>query len=212
MKNLKILSMNLGRRFVPIKDKKRKAYLADFIKKENYDIVMLQGDNINLDVYNYATVNNNKKVSLLCHDRLIGFDSEVGYKDVKSSIIYCNNYVLACINVNCKNANNMNDVFETCYTYSRFGSQYYSPTRIVAGRFPREVDTNEFCDIFDLEDISTLVGQETHVKNNREILNHFFISRNLKAESVHKLVGMTEYSKLGEAYPIETSITYRKVR
>ena len=46
MKNLKILSMNLGRGFVPIKDKGKREYLMDFIKKEDYDIVMLQGNRI----------------------------------------------------------------------------------------------------------------------------------------------------------------------
>ena len=209
MKNLKILSMNLGRGFVPIKDKGKREYLRDFIKEEDYDIVMLQGGSINLGVHNYVTVNDNKKVSLLCHDRLTGFDSEVGYKNVKSSIIYCQNAILACINVNCKNANNMSDVFKVCDDYSRHDSEYYLSDRIVVGRFPREVDTNEFCDAFDLDDISTLVGGESHAKNNREMLNHFFISRNLEALNVHKLVGMTEVSKIGEAYPIE--VTLKKV-
>ena len=52
MKNLKILSMNLGRGFVPIKDKRKREYLMEFIKEENYDVVMLQGTNIchNLDL------------------------------------------------------------------------------------------------------------------------------------------------------------------
>lgn len=211
MKNLKILSMNLGRGFVPIKDKGKREYLMDFIKEEDYDIVMLQGSSINLGVHNYVTVNDNKKVSLLCHDRLTGFDSEVGYKNVKSSIIYCQNAVLACINVCCNNPKDFHDVFAVCDAYSRDDSKYYLSTRIVAGRFPREVDTNEFCDLFDLEDISTLVGRETHAKNNREMLNHLFISRNLECVNIHKLVGMSEVSKIGEAYPIEASISYKKV-
>ena len=46
MKNLKILSMNLRRGFVPIKDKGKREYLMEFIKKEDYDIVMLQGNRI----------------------------------------------------------------------------------------------------------------------------------------------------------------------
>ena len=209
MKNLRILSMNLRRGFIPIKDKGKREYLMDFIREEDYDIVMLQGNGINLDVCNYITINNNKKVSLLCHDRLTGFDSEVGYKDVKSSIIYCDNSVLACINVNCKNANSMDEIFKVCEVYSKEDDPYYVKSRIVAGRLPREVDTNEFCDQFNLDDISTLVGQDMHIKNNREMVNHFFISRNLEAESVHKLVGMTEVLRIGEAYPIE--VTLKKV-
>ena len=65
--------------------------------------------------------------------------------------------------------------------------------------------------MFDLEDVSTLVGQKTHTKNNREILNHFFISRNLEIDSIHKLVGLTENLGIGEAYPIEASISHKKV-
>ena len=41
------------------------------------------------------------------------------------------------------------------------------------------------------------------------MLNHFFISRNLGCMNIHKLVGMTEVSKIGEAYPIE--VTLKKV-
>lgn len=211
VKKLRILSMNLGRSFVPVKDRKRKAYVADFIKYEDYDVVMLQGDSIDLDGSNYTVVNGNKKVSLLCNDRLKGFNSVLGCENVNSSFIYCENSILACINVCCNNSKNFQDVVAVCDAYSKFDSQYYLPTRIVAGRFPREVDINEFCDRFDLTDVSTLVGQESHIKNNRDMLNHFFISRNLEIDSVHKLVGMTEKSGIGEAYPIEASISYKKV-
>ena len=38
--------MNLRRGFVPIKDKGKREYLMEFIKKEDYDIVMLQGNRI----------------------------------------------------------------------------------------------------------------------------------------------------------------------
>ena len=81
----------------------------------------------------------------------------------------------------------------------------------MAGRFPREVDTNTFCDNFNLEDVSSLVAQNTHVLNNREVVNHLFISRDLEWDSVKKLVGMTEISRIGEAYPIEASIGHKKV-
>ena len=33
--------MNLGRGFIPVKDKRKKEYLRDFIKEEDYDIIML---------------------------------------------------------------------------------------------------------------------------------------------------------------------------
>ena len=116
---------------------------------------------------------------------------------------------MAVVNVNCKNPKDMDKIFKACEVYSKEEDPHYVKSRIVAGRFPREVDTNLFCDMFDLNDISTLIGQETHAKNNREMLNHFFVSRNLECMNVHKLVGMTEVSKIGEAYPIE--VTLKKV-
>ena len=63
--------------------------------------------------------------------------------------------------------------------------------------------------MFDLSDISTLVDKESHTKNNREMLNHLFISRNLECVNIHKLVGLTEVSKIEEDYPIE--VTLKKV-
>ena len=212
MKNLKILSMNLGRGFVPIKDKGKREYLRDFIKEEDYDIVMLQGNiltsNIDFSKLDYNAINYKNRMALLYDKNLIGYGIAFKSKVVSSTIMY-NKGPIACINVNCDNSKNMEDVYKVCEAYSNPNAIHTLKTRIVAGRFPREVDTNEFCDAFDLEDISTLVGQKTHAKNNREMLNHFFISRNLGCMNIHKLVGMTEVSKIGEAYPIE--VTLKKV-
>ncbi len=218
MKNLKILSMNLGRGFVPIKDKRKREYLMEFIKEENYDVVMLQGTNIchNLDLNRFLgyyeiqrCYNFQERVVTLY--KLWEGQTSYGKSDVMGHVFYNKKGPLACINVNCKDSKNFDDVFNICDHYSRQDSKGFVRNRIVAGRFPREVDINEFCDRFDLTDVSTSVGQESHIKNNREMLNHFFISRNLEIDSVHKLVGMTEESKIGEAYPIEASISYKKV-
>lgn len=212
MENLKILSMNLGRRFVPIKDKGKRKYLMDFIKAEDYDIVMLQGKaittNINFSKMDCDAVTYYNRMTLLYDKPLKGYDSDFKSKVVSSTVMY-NKDLIACINVNCDNPKNMEDVYKVCEAYSNPNTIYNLKTRIVAGRLPREVDTNEFCDAFDLDDISTLVGVMSHVKNNREMVNHFFISRDLEAESVHKLVGMTEVYGIGEAYPIE--VTLKKV-
>ena len=212
MKNLRILSMNLGRRFVPIKDKSKREYLMDFIKAEDYDIVMLQGKaittNINFSKMDYNAVTYYNRMALLYDKPLKGYDSDFKSKVVSSTVMY-NKDLIACINVNCDNPKNMEDVYKVCEDYSNPNATHTLETRIVTGRFPREVDTNLFCDMFDLDDISTLVGRDTHIKNNREMVNHFFISRNLEALCVHKLVGMTEVSGIGEAYPIE--VTLKKV-
>ena len=211
MKNLKILSMNLGRGFVPIKDKGKREYLMDFIKEEDYDIVMLQGNRIGSNRLfkdlGYSYADSSKNVITLVSKREIVENSSTD--ELNCSIISNITNPVELINVNCKDSKNFDDVFNICDYYSRQDSKGFVRSRIVAGRFPREVDTNEFCDAFDLEDISTLVGQETHAKNNREMLNHFFISRNLGCMNIHKLVGMTEVSKIGEAYPIE--VTLKKV-
>lgn len=212
MKNLKILSMNLGRRFVPFKDKGKRQYLMDFIKEEDYDIIMLQGNaltsNINFSKMDYNAIAYYNRMALLYNRNLQVCDTDFKSK-VASATVICDKDPIVCINVNCESSNRIEDVFNVCYDYSSINNAHAFATRIVAGRFPKEVDINEFCDVFNLDDISTLVGQETHAKNNREMLNHFFISRNLEALNVHKLVGMTEVSKIGEAYPIE--VTLKKV-
>lgn len=213
MENLRILSMNLGRGFVPIKDKRKREYLMEFIKKEDYDIVMLQGNRIGSNRLfkdlGYSYADSSKNVITLVSKREIVENSSTD--ELNCSIISNITNPVELINVNCKDSKNFDDVFNICDYYSRQDSKGFVRTRIVAGRFPREVDTNEFCDAFDLEDISTLVGQKTHAKNNREMLNHLFISRNLECVNIHKLVGMSEVSKIGEAYPIEASISYKKV-
>ena len=58
MKNLKILSMNLGKSFIPDIDRRKREYITDFLDEKSYDIIMLQGDNIprNLDL-NYIGMN-----------------------------------------------------------------------------------------------------------------------------------------------------------
>lgn len=213
MKNLKILSMNLGRGFVPIKDKGKREYLMEFIKKEDYDIVMLQGNRIGSNRLfkdlGYSSADSSKNVITIGFKREIAENSSTD--ELNCSIISNITNPLELINVNCKDSKKFDDVFNICDYYSRQDSKGFVSSRIVAGRFPREVDTNKFCDLFDLEDVSTLVGQKTHTKNNREILNHFFISRNLEIDSIHKLVGLTENLGIGEAYPIEASISHKKV-
>ena len=212
MKNLKILSMNLGYGFIPVKDKSKREYITNYINHEGYSIVMLQGNtltsNIDFSKLDYNAINYRNRMALLYDKDLKGYDIDFKSKVVSSTIMF-NKGPMAWINVNCDNPNNMEDVYKVCEAYNNPNTEHVLKTRIVAGRFPREVDTNQFCDMFDLDDISTLVGVMSHSKNNREMVNHFFISRNLEALSVHKLVGMTEVSGIGEAYPIE--VTLKKV-
>ena len=216
MKNLEILSMNLGRSFIPIKSDSRRRKITSLLEKGNYDIIMLQGDNLEKNVdfkhlgYIYSSPDNKKTLTL----SNINFPVYSGGLEeglYNSSIIKYKGRKLVCVNINARSESDMSKVFDVCSRYSNPKDENYAENRIIAGRLPREVDTNTFCDLFDLEDVSTLIGQETHIKNKREMLNHLFVSRNLECLNVHKLVGMTEVSKLGEAYPIEASLSYKKV-
>lgn len=218
MKNLKILSMNLGRSFIPVKSTKKGEILSRKIVKEGYDLVMLQGDHIsrsiNLDYlknYDYKSVNYNDKAVTLAKNKPSFCRVDAEKENLSSSFLYYDNEPLVCVNVNCKDDKGFYDVYDLCSDYSREDSQKYVPSVIVAGRFPKEVDTNTFCDNFNLEDVSSLVAQNYHILNNRDVVNHLFISRNLEWEDVKKLVGMTEISRIGEAYPIEASIGRKKV-
>ena len=213
MINLKILSMNLGKAFIPIIDKKKKEYITNFLDEKSYDIIMLQGDNIprNLDLnyidMNYDIIKKNKGLITL-HNKDIyvsPFSVESDYID--TNVVHNKTSSLACFNINCKDLKNFYDVDNICKSYSK----NYIKSRVITGRLPIEVNTDSFCKFLDLKDVSTNIGKITHEKNKRDIINHFFISRNLEVTSVHKLVGLTEVSKIGEAYPIEVSLTYKKV-
>lgn len=213
MENLKIFSMNLGRGFIPIKDKRKKEFLREKIDTEKYDVVMLQGNGIGRNIFfkdlGYDYADSSKEVITLVSNRLIVESRATNI--LNCSIISNIDRPIILVNVNCKDLKNIDELYDACDLYSKEKDVHYVRSRIVAGRFPRAFDTNLFCDQFDLDDVSTLIGLDTHIKNNRDMVNHFFISRNLEAENVRKLVGLTETLKLGEAYPIEASIVRKKV-
>ena len=211
MENLKIFSMNLGRGFIPIKDKRKKEFLREKIDTEKYDVVMLQGNGVGRNSFfkdlGYDYADSSKDVLTLVSNRLIVESKATNI--LNCSIISNIDRPVILVNVNCKDLKNIDELFDACDIYSKEKDVHYVRSRIVAGRFPKAFDTNLFCDQFDLDDVSTLIGQDTHIKNNRDMVNHFFISRNLECMNVHKLTGMTEISGIGEAYPIE--VTLKKV-
>ena len=218
MKNLKILSMDLGKRFISVRDKKRKEQMIDFVMEKDYDLILLQGSNvekmIDLSYFEKADYNiniTNKKMVTLLRPEYKFFSVSTESNECSRNIFYYERRPIACLNVNCKYAENFYDVLEGCDFYSNPKSYGYVPSRIITGKFPRGIDTNEFCDAFDLEDVSTLVAHKAHIEYNQEMLHHLFISRNLDCKNIHKLVGLTEVSKIGEAYPIKATISYKKV-
>ena len=212
MKNLKILSMNFGRSFIPIKDKKKKEFLRNKLMEGPYDILMAQGygiiDGVDLDNTFYNYTNAFDRIVTFSRNKLPIYENILS-KKINSSVVFNGENPLAVVNVNFSNSKYVENLYNCCRIYNNLDNGYCVMSRIVAGRFPKTFDTNLFCDLLDLDDISTFVGQDTHIENNRDMANHFFISRDLEAESVHKLVGWTETLKLGEAYPVQ--VTLKKV-
>ena len=217
MKNLKILSMNLGKSFIPVIDRRKREYITDFLDEKSYDIIMLQGDNIprNLDLnyigMNYEIIKKNKGLITLHNKDLYVSPFSVDSDYIDTNIVYNKVNLLACLNINCKDLKDFYDVDNICKAYCNVNGKQYTKNRIITGKIPREVNLNSFCKSLGLKDISTDIGRITHKENNREIINHFFISENLEVASIHKLVGLTEVSKIGEAYPIEVSLTHQKI-
>ena len=217
MKNLKILSMNLGKSFIPVIDRRKREYITDFLDEKSYDIIMLQGDNIprNLDLnyigMNYEIIKKNKGLITLHNKDIYVSPFSVDSDYIDTNIVYNKVNLLACLNINCKDLKDFYDVDDICKAYCNVNGKQYTKNRIITGKIPREVNLNSFCKSLGLKDISTDIGRITHKENNREIINHFFISEDLEVASIHKLVGLTEVSKIGEAYPIEVSLTHQKI-
>lgn len=217
MKNLKILSMNLGKSFIPVIDRRKREYITDFLYEKSYDIIMLQGDNIprNLDLnyigMNYEIIKKNKGLITLHNKDIYVSPFSVDSDYIDTNIVYNKVNLLACLNINCKDLKDFYDVDDICKAYCNVNGKQYTKNRIITGKIPREVNLNSFCKSLGLKDISTDIGRITHKENNREIINHFFISEDLEVASIHKLVGLTEVSKIGEAYPIEVSLTHQKI-
>ena len=213
MENLKILSMNLGMGFVPIRDKKKKEILREKLE-EDYDIILLQGNNIslNLDDSKYKTITDNNKTVTLLKKEFANFKSgPTGVSLQNNLIVYYGNRPLVVMNVNCKQIANFKSVVERISEYSDKDSPYYVRSKIIAGRFPEGANITGFCEKFGLKDLSSTVGQGFHEEYGRKRLNHFFISDNLECREFYKLVGLVEYSKAFEAYPMEASISHQKV-
>ena len=217
MKNLKILSMNLGKSFIPVIDRRKREYITDFLDEKSYNIIMLQGDNIprNLDLnyigMNYEIIKKNKGLITLHNKDIYVSPFSVDSDYIDTNIVYNKVNLLACLNINCKDLKDFYDVDDICKAYCNVNGKQYTKNRIITGKIPREVNLNSFCKSLGLKDISTDIGRITHKENNREIINHFFISEDLEVASIHKLVGLTEVSKIGEAYPIEVSLTHQKI-
>lgn len=216
MKNLKIVSFNIGSKYIPIKDNRKKQIITDFINEEDYDIVMLQGDNVSSNIntksLDYNSTKFNNRVVTLYKDGL-PLLGELTYGGVCN--VSLTNYArtfLACININLKNNNEVREMIEVCNKYGNYDSEYFVRNRVVAGKFPSGFNLQGFCNEMDLVDISSLIGKSYYDKNDKEMLNHILISKSLESEDVHKCIGIVDIAKVGEDYPIEASLTYKKIR
>ena len=160
---------------------------------------------------NYEIIKKNKGLITLHNKDIYVSPFSVDSDYIDTNIVYNKVNLLACLNINCKDLKDFYDVDDICKAYCNVNGKQYTKNRIITGKIPREVNLNSFCKSLGLKDISTDIGRITHKENNREIINHFFISEDLEVASIHKLVGLTEVSKIGEAYPIEVSLTHQKI-
>lgn len=216
MENLKILSLNLGRPFIPIKDSKKRKVITESIIKQDYDLAMLQGENISRNVdlnelnkssYNISEGNN---TITLYKSNIETFTSIHTTNIGNCLVLYHNRKPLACLNINCKDYNDVKDILEMCEFYTNPNSEGYVRRVIVTGSFQKDIDISELSDRLDLQDISPSLSQD--LCQNNKMLNHFLISKNLEFKDTYKLVSLALKTKIEADYPIEANITYKKVR
>ena len=214
--SLKILSFNLGNRYILV-NRREKDYVTDFILNQDCDIVMLQGNNlrkrVNLRDIDYNITHLDNRTLSLCKKKfpILGeYSLENG--TFSSFVTYYNSEPVNCINVNSCDLKEMNEVDRMFRVYLDPRSDYYLKNAIVTGRLPRELDTNSFCDNYDLDDLSTRVGINYYEKTNKEMVEHLFVSRKLNCDSIYKHIGVVDNSNMGKGYPIEACLTYKKTR
>ena len=216
MKNLKIVSFNLGKKFVPVKYSNKREVVSKFLLDQDCDVILLQGEKIKYNIWldslkeKYLYVEKGKAMTLIKKE--IQAFPENHLTGPNNVVFYSFRKPFVSVNVNYKKMSDMKDVLSICKNYSDPDSPFYVPNRIIGGRFPNEFHQEEFCDRLDLNDLSTSIAPHTHERNNRAMVNHLFISRNLSSDQVYKNVGIVEVSKIGEAYPIEAKIILQKTR
>ena len=196
MTNLKILSMNLERDFIlRKKDIKKRELLKEAIKENDYDIILMQRGDLRLNNkrLGYKEIKKENSLVTLYKDKFPGFtlEDDLGFDIASNLVIYYHNLPVSIINVNCKNKESFYNIrsFSTvtkmCEKYSDPTSPHYVRKRIVTGVFPKDVNIKEFCDMFDLYDVSKR-------EVSRDRTNYFFISRDFECERVIEEKDRTE--------------------
>ena len=196
MSNLKIFSVSLEKNYVIYSRKREKRkLLKEIINVNNYDIVMMQGGNLRVNNKNhgYKELNERDNLVTLYKSSYPAFVIDDSCSDVVNGlVVYYKNRPLSIINVDCKRNNDKSfqKVLTMCEKYITL--PYYVSSRVVSGVFPKDVDTNLFCEKFGLYEAVEPVDENE--------VNHFFISSNLECEHIIKEDGI-----------IEASLSYKKV-
>ncbi len=223
MENLKIFSFDFGSNSFSLPNSSNTKVLktvTDFIKKENFDIALLQGNEnllynlcikANLGQYeiidSYAIFSRMVRTVFLFKQTLPCLSNYDG-KMCSVFISQLGREPIAFFNVK-KNKKDDLEEFKTLYSlYSNSDNDEYVKSRIVSGTF-NNVDIKKLCTDCDLVDISSSVV--SNYRGKKGSIDYILISKNLVANEVRKRLDVVDNMKFSSHCPIEASVTYKKV-
>ena len=207
MKNLRIFSLDLDKNaFALLKGKtKITEAVVDFIKKENFDITLLQGNKKLL--YNLKMQDNLGQYRIFNHMKqsMVLLRSKVPYSVFVTKL---ERDPIALFNVKKSKKESLEEFKELYRLYNNTDSNKYVKSCIVSGTF-HDVDIEKFCADYNLVDISSSIASSYYGK--KKPIHHMLISQNLEATDVKKQIGLVDIMQISTHYPIEASISYKKV-
>lgn len=216
MKNLRIFSLDLDKNaFALLKGKtKITEAVVDFIKKENFDITLLQGNKKLL--YNLKMQDNLGQYRIFNHMKqsMVLLRSKVPYlgcHDGKTCSVFVSQLErdpIALFNVKKSKKESLEEFKELYRLYNNTDSNEYVKSCIVSGTF-HDVDIEKFCADYNLVAISSSIASSYYGK--KKPIHHMLISQNLEATDVKKQIGLVDIMQISTHYPIEASISYKKV-
>lgn len=219
MKNLKIMSFDLDKKFIFNKSR-RNHITIDFIEEEKCDIVLLQGVEQSYHDICFARLpyrifySKGYKTLTLIHQDLNCWILNFKQIDQLGSVLVfhdnCDKKNLALINIKTSKKQDLNIIKDIYKLYTNKDTNEYVDNLIIAGTFPRNLDIDKFSNDLNLKDISSGVGQSFY--HGRKPLNHMFLSDKIIEGETFKQIGIVDQLKVSDHYPIITSCTYKKVK
>lgn len=184
MKNLKVYSMNLGGRFLPIRDRRKKKLITDYLLEQDYSLVLLQGCarkyrvNLSLLEEKYHCIEGQNTTTLL--SREYEFYGSSIFEDTNDFVFYQGSPI-ACLNVDQRT--DVSKAFATCHAYGNPTHPVFVPYRIVGGNILEE-ERNPFCDLLELKEVPL----EDMPFDWKQEKSHLFLSKNLDYDPKTKIV------------------------